>query len=182
MISENNLSVAAENCESDFGSDLRAVALALSRAKPDLMIASTIIGTFAKRLSELHSTAAVLATSDMLEELNNPGLDKALVEGWYFMQWEDPKDFAAQYRQRYGEAPQHEASKSYYALKALVEATRVRKSGQALVEALRSIKIQKSDGDIIDFSKHPFPNQTKAKLFKVSKGQAEEVRQNNKIH
>lgn len=175
MLAKSGRTIVSEQCESDFSSDLRAVALKIQTSKPELVLASTLIGTFARRLSELQSKVPVLSTADMLEELENAGFDKSLIENWYFTQWKDPEDFARKYEKKFGIPPIHEASKSYYALLALAEAWKGKKAGETLTESLRRVKLTKSDGGRIDFSKQPFSNETVASLYQVKSGKAVEV-------
>ncbi len=175
VLAKSGRTIVSEQCESDFSSDLRAVSLKIQATKPELIFVSTLIGTFAKRLSELQSKVPVLSTADMLEELENTGFDKSLVEDWYFTQWKDPEDFAKKYEKKFGMPPIHEASKSYYALLALAEAWREKKSDETLTDSLRRVKLTKSDGGHIDFSKQPFANETVASLYQVKSGKAIEV-------
>jgi branched-chain amino acid transport system substrate-binding protein len=170
-IQEGGRTIALEACEHDFASDLRPLTRRLLAQKPDLIFASTIIGTFAKRASELKSATVVLSTSDIRDNLRDPSFDKKLVEGYYFTDWKEPEEFSKRYSARFGTTPFHEASKSYYALIAIRDAALARKEGQTLAEAIRTITVTKSDGTTIDFSQHPFPNDSPATLFRVTNGE-----------
>lgn len=171
LIERSSLSLVAEKCEADFASDLRALTLAITQKKPEMIIASTILGTFAKRLAEAKNTAVVLTTSDLLEEIQNKELDQSFIDGWYFTQWQDPPGFSEKYMKKFGYQPRHEASNSYYAILALVDAARSKKVGDSLTESLRQVRIEKEDGRAISFAQHPFANTTKAELYRYTKGE-----------
>ena len=166
--------VVVEACDGDFASDLRAVTRRMMAQKSELMMAATIISTFAKRISELKSPAPVLTTSDIRDSLRDPAFDKRLLEGYYFTDWKEPKEFADRYLKRFGTPPVHEASKSYYALIALRDAALAQREGEALADVIRRVVVKKTDGATIDFSKRPYPNDSSATLFKVVNGEAVE--------
>jgi branched-chain amino acid transport system substrate-binding protein len=163
-------------CDNDFTSDLRPLVRRLVSRKPDAIFASTSIGTFAKRLSETRYPGVILSTSDIQEQLRDRSFDKKLLEGYYFTDWKEPEDFSRRYTKRFGATPFHEASKSYYALQALKEAALLRRDGEPLAQSIRRVVITKPDGALIDFSHHPFPNDTPATLFRVTQGVVVEQR------
>ena len=136
------------------------------------MIAATIINTFAKRISELKSTAPVLTTSDICDTLRDPAFDKKLVEGYYFTDWKEPELFAKRYLQRFGTPPVHEASKSYYALISIRDAALLKRQEESLADAIHRVVVKKTDGTTVDFSKRPYPNESPATLFRVVNGEA----------
>ncbi len=170
LIEQSALSLVAEKCEVDFASDLRGLTLAITQKNPEMIIASTILGTFAKRLAETKNTASVLTTSDLLEEIQNKDLDPKLIEGWYFTQWEDPPLFSERYKKKFGYSPLHEASNSYYAVMALAEAARTKTDKESLAESLKRVRIEKEDGRSISFAEHPFANATQAGLYQYQNG------------
>jgi branched-chain amino acid transport system substrate-binding protein len=166
--------VVIEACDGDFASDLRAVTRRMVAQKSELMIAATIISTFAKRVSELKSTAPVLTTSDIRDSLRDSAFDKKLLEGYYFTDWKEPEEFSKRYHKRFGTPPVHEASKSYYALISIRDAALAKREGESLSDAIRRVVVKKEDGTTIDFSKRPYPNESPATLFKVVSGEAVE--------
>jgi branched-chain amino acid transport system substrate-binding protein len=163
--------VVVEACDSDFASDLRAVTRRMVAQRSEIMIAATIISTFAKRMSEIKSKAPVLTTSDIRDSLKDSAFDKKLLDGYYFTDWAEPKEFAKRYLKRFGTPPVHEASKSYYTLISLRDAALLKRDDEELADAIRRVIVKKEDGTTVDFSRSPYPNESPATLFKVVNGE-----------
>jgi branched-chain amino acid transport system substrate-binding protein len=166
--------VVVEACDGDFASDLRAVTRRMVAQQSEIMIAATIISTFAKRIAELKSTAPVLTTSDIRDSLRDSAFEKKLLEGYYFTDWKEPQEFAKRYQKRFGTPPVHEASKSYYALISIRDAVLAKRERESLSDAIRRVVVKKEDGTTIDFSKRPYPNDSPATLFRIVDGEAVE--------
>jgi hypothetical protein len=176
VLHDEQREVVAQECEGDFSSDLRALTQKLVSLKPDLIIASTNLGAFAKRKAELKSPASVLNTADLVEFVEDPNFPVAILEGQYMTDWKEPEAFSGAYLMKFGQLPLHEASKSYYALQAVVKAAELLQPGESLGDSIRRVKITKPDNTTIDFSlRHPYPNDSVASLRQVRNGRLVDV-------
>ncbi|MBX7143514.1 MAG: ABC transporter substrate-binding protein [Oligoflexia bacterium] len=150
----------------DWFADFRSETSVLKSLGVDAVVGAWHPETLRQRMQEQKLDVPLISSSDAVEAVLFRG-GAMVLEGVYFLDWPVPAEFTASYRQRFGEAPTHEAHNAYQIVVALAEAWLT--SEGDLRSRLLASKYRGITG-AIDFSKAPFVNQASGELFKVSAG------------
>ncbi len=166
-IEQHGATVAAELCNVDFTTDYRTDVLKLAAAKVDAIFIAHLVDVALKRIREQGMVAAILTTSNVIEDLKIKKVPPELFEGIYFTDWKPSDQFTAAFKARYGKEPVVDAHNSYDTLWAVARALEIDPDNVA--QALRRVKFTGVGGEL-DFSNPTEANKSVAQLYAVRSG------------
>ncbi len=144
--------VLDETYEQIGGNDFMASISKVRQAKPDAVFIDMVgadVNTFMKRLKENGVSTQVLSHGAIADVYANPELDRSLIEGIVFFDYDKPEseEFISRYQKKVGTPPGHSADGAYDALMVLAQALDNTEKGQ-VYQYLAQNKIQTLNGEV----------------------------------
>src|SRR3989344_53452 len=144
--------VLDETYERIGGNDFLVSISKVGQARPDAVFIDMVdadVITFMKRLKENGVSTQVLSHGAIADVYANPELDRSLIEGVVFFDYDKPEseEFISRYQKKVGSQPGHSADGAYDALMVLAEALGKTEKGQ-VNQYLAKNKINTINGEV----------------------------------
>ncbi len=171
-IQKRNIKILHKTCVSDFAYDYKTDVAKVALQKPDAIIIAHQAERILKLFEERKMHPVVLATSNIIEVLNDRTLPARLAEGVYLTDWNASEEFQRKFHNTFGEAPVLEAHNSYESIRSIFRAYEI--NPQSLRDGFQRLHYEGVGGPI-DFRASAAGNDAGAVLRRIKAGKAQNV-------
>ena len=161
MNKRGQMSIIDEKYNEIGGNDFRTTILKLKQQNVDAVfidMSDTDMINFLQRAKELSFKAKIMTHVAVLDLVNNPDIDKKLLDDIAFINWEaQPKEFSERFFDKYKINPAKSADRSYDAVYVLAEAFGKNKNG-SVADYIENNEFKTINGDIKFTKEHIVEN------------------------